>query len=121
MIEGYDITLEANDTKLINTATGENLSKTLAIEYGAQITIERETVVATCQLAMANLSVVVGKVDFVTLNPVSRKYDPVRAIEFRDGSRVEIAEDGTPSVVPPSIGGAQHRRRLWREVRSKTF
>jgi hypothetical protein len=46
--------------------------------------------------------VTAAKTVFETLNPVTKKYEPVCAIEFCDGSRVEIAEDGTPSVAPPA-------------------
>jgi hypothetical protein len=92
----------SRDTRIVDVATGEDIAKNIAIEYGAQITLERDMVKATCRLAMMNLSLTAGKVELETLNPVSGKYERVRAIEFRDGSRVEIAEDGTPSIVPPA-------------------
>ncbi len=99
MIRFVNETGISNATKMIDTETGADISKLLAIEYGAQITIEREMVTATCRIAMLSLSLVAGKVKFETKNPVSDRYERVRAIEFHDGTRVEIAEDGTPSVV----------------------
>jgi hypothetical protein len=89
----------SHDTKLIDAETGVDISKMLAVEYGVQITIDKDMVKAACRIAMVSLEMAAGKVEFETLNPVTGKYENVRAIEFRDGSRVEISEDGTPSVV----------------------
>ena len=89
----------SRDTKIIDAETGDDLSKKLAVEYGVQITIDKDMVKAACRIAMVSLEMAAGKVEFETLNPVTGKYDVVRAIEFRDGSRVEISEDGVPSVI----------------------
>lgn len=88
-------------TEILNAETGEDITKILPVEYGVQITIG-QVVTAQCRVVMVNMDVVAGQTIFETLNPVTKKYEPVRAIEFGDGSRVEIAEDGTPSVVPPA-------------------
>lgn len=92
----------AIQTKILNAETGEDISKIIPVEYGARIIIDRDMVVAECRIAMMHIDMVAGKTIFETLNPVTKKYEPVRAIEFCDGSRVEIAEDGTPSVVHPA-------------------
>jgi hypothetical protein len=89
------------DVGMLNSETGEDVTKILSVEYGIQITIDKDLVKAQCRLAMVGLDVTAAKTVFETLNPVTKKYEPVRAIEFCDGSRVEIADDGTPSVVPP--------------------
>lgn len=99
MIRFINDTGVSNATQMIDTETGENIASKLAVEYGAQITFEQDMVIATCRLAMPSLSVVAGKVEFETKNPVTDRYERVRAIEFFDGTRVEIADDGTPSVV----------------------
>jgi hypothetical protein len=91
----------SRDTKIIDAETGDDLSRKLAVEYGVQITIDEDMVKAACRIAMVSLEMAAGKVEFETLNPVTGKYDVVRAIEFRDGSRVEISEDGVPSVITP--------------------
>ncbi|MFK4725382.1 hypothetical protein ABIE89_006482 [Bradyrhizobium niftali] len=85
-------------TTVSNAETGESLSKVLPIKYGAKIEIGRNEIVATCEIAMMQLDLAVGRAEFRTINPISQRYESVRAIEFRDGTRVEIAEDGTPSV-----------------------
>lgn len=99
MIRFVNETGISNATKMIDTETGEDIASKLAVEYGAQIIIERDMVKATCRLAMPSLSIVAGKVEFETKNPMADRYERVRAIEFHDGTRVEIAEDGTLSVV----------------------
>jgi len=99
MIKFTNLNGSGPHTKLINAETGEDIGKILAVSYGAMITIGRERVTACCELSMMQLELVAGKTEFRTLNPISQRYEPVRAIEFRDGTRVEIAEDGTPSVV----------------------
>jgi hypothetical protein len=99
MIRFVNETGISNATQMIDTETGEDIGKKLAVEYGAQITIERDLVIAKCRLSMLSLSVVAGKVEYETRNPRSDRYERVRAIEFHDGSRVEISEDGIPSLV----------------------
>jgi len=89
-------------TEILNAETGEDVSKIIPVEYGARIIIDRDAVVAECRIAMIHIDIVASKTVFETFNPVTKKYEPVRAIEFRDGSRVEIAEDGTPSIAPPA-------------------
>ncbi|MGR4927373.1 hypothetical protein ACIPUD_11255 [Bradyrhizobium sp. CAR08] len=86
-------------TKITNAATGEDLSKILPIKYGARIEIGQKEIVATCEIAMMQIDLVAGRTEFHALNPIAQRYQPVRAIEFRDGTRVEIEEDGTPAVV----------------------
>jgi hypothetical protein len=89
-------------TEILNAETGEDVTKILAIENGVQLTIDQGPVRAQCRIFMAAIDLTAAKTIFEALNPVTKKYEPVRAIEFCDGSRVEIAEDGTPSVVPPA-------------------
>lgn len=97
MIRFENSTGAGNRTRITNAETGEDISKVLPIEYGATIRIE-EMVVADCRIAMTCFDVTPGKTVFHALNPVSGRYEPVSAIEFRGGCRVEIAEDGTPTV-----------------------
>lgn len=84
-------------TKLLDAETGEDLRNTVQIQYGAQITIG-ELVTANCTLSMIEADVVANKTSFLTMHPVSKDLQPVAAIEFRDGWRVEFSEDGTPRV-----------------------
>jgi hypothetical protein len=91
----------SHDTKILNAETGESLSKILAVEYGVKIEIGKDTVSADARIAMMCIDIAPEKVKFLTMHPVSGKYEAVAAIEFRDGARVEIAEDGTPSVAQP--------------------
>lgn len=90
-----------NTTQLLDAETGDDLSKIIAVEFGATIEIGQE-VKASCRIAMLELDIVAGKTEFHTKHPVTGRYLPVAAIEFRDGVRVEIAEDGTPTVVSGS-------------------
>jgi hypothetical protein len=88
-------------TQLVDAESGADLSKVLAVEYGA--TIELGNIVkATCRIAVCEVDLLAGKTEFLTKHPVSGEYLAVAAIEFRDGTRVEMAEDGTPSVKVPS-------------------
>lgn len=101
MIKFTNLNGISSHTKITNAETGENLGKVLAISYGAKIEIGREIVTAECELSMMRFELVAGKTEFRTLNPASQRHEAVRAIEFRDGTPVKIAEDGTPSVVAP--------------------
>ncbi|TPL40697.1 hypothetical protein [Mesorhizobium sp. B2-4-6] len=85
------------ETGVVDTTTGEDIGKVLAISMGAQIVIG-EFVTCHATLSMIEIDLAVDKTEFHTKNPVTGGYEPVAAIEFRDGTRVEIAEDGTPSV-----------------------
>ena len=87
-------------TQMFNAETGEDISKILAVSYGAQITIG-ELVEAKAQLAMVGIDITAHRTVWETKHPLSNEYLPLAAIEFRDGVRVEFAEDGTPSVAVP--------------------
>lgn len=100
MIKFQNETGISRDTKIVNSETGEDLTRMLGIEYGAQITIEKDLIRASCRIIMVKHEASAAHTEWLTLNPVSGKYDAVRAIEFRDGSRVEISEDGIPSIIP---------------------
>jgi hypothetical protein len=84
-------------TKLLDAETGEDLTSIVPILYGAQITLG-DVVTANVTLAMIEADVVANKTSFLTMHPISKDLQPVAAIEFRDGWRVEISEDGTPRV-----------------------
>jgi hypothetical protein len=86
------------DIKITNVETGEDVTKVLGIEFGATIEVG-QMITCRANLAMLRLDMAIGKAEFHTKNPVTGRYGPVAAIEFRDGSRVEIAEDGTPTVI----------------------
>lgn len=86
-----------HDTKIISTDTGDDLIKLLAIRHGAIVEIGK-TVEFRAAIDMVQIDVAPDRVVFETKNPATGNYQPVAAIEFRDGSRVEIADDGTPSV-----------------------
>jgi len=101
MIKFQNLTGIPHDTKMLNSATGEDISGILAVEYGISIVIGRDGVKASCRLAMVGADVTALNTTFETLNPISRRYEAVRTIEFRDGTRVEISDDGTPSVIAP--------------------
>jgi hypothetical protein len=82
-------------TKFIDTETGENIGKVLDVEFGATLTVG-EVVTAQCRLAMVEVDVTAAKTDFLTMHPISKDYQPVAAIVFRDGWRIDFMEDGTP-------------------------
>lgn len=88
-------------TRLVDTATGEDLQQVIAVEYGVQITLG-ETVTAACKLSMVEADIEAGKTEFLTKHPVSKDFKPIAAIEFRDGWRTEFTEDGTPRVRKPN-------------------
>ena len=104
-----------NSTHLIDAKTGADLKNLLTVEYGATIEIG-ELVTATCRLAMIELDMVAGKTEFLTKHPISGHYLPVAAIEFRDDVRVEISQDGTPSV-SRSWGVQQIMSQFHEEIR----
>lgn len=85
------------ETEILDAETGADISKIVAIEYGAKIEIG-EMVTAECRLSMIEAEIVAGVTTFITKHPVDQQYRPVAAIEFRDGVRVVFAEDGTPSI-----------------------
>ena len=98
MITFSNLSGKPHNTSIVNAETGEDLSKTLLVE-SAVLNVDRDGTTAVCKLAMLQVDLTANKTQFRTLNPLTGKYEDVGAIEFRDGSRVEIAEDGTPSVV----------------------
>lgn len=85
------------DTKVTDANTGNDVQKVLAIEYGATFEIA-DIVKCRATIAMVALDITPDKTVFETKHPITGEYCPVAAIEFRDGTRVEIAEDGTPTV-----------------------
>ncbi len=84
-----------------NAETGEDLTKLLALEYGAEIKLDK-FVTARCGLLMIQANLVAAKTEFVTKHPISGDYLPLASMTFRDGTTVEFAEDGTPSVKAPA-------------------
>lgn len=87
--------------RIENAETGEDISKQLCVNYGAQITLD-ELVRAKVELALVELNVVAGQTTWVTKHPLTGALTPIRSIAFADGTRVDFADDGTPSVSPPS-------------------
>ncbi|MBX3536437.1 MAG: hypothetical protein KF735_02265 [Chelatococcus sp.] len=88
-------------TKILNAETGEDLYNVLAINYGVTITIGH-MVTAQAEISMLGADVTAEKTEFFTKHPLTGKYLPLAALEFRDGTRVEFAEDGTPRVLTPA-------------------
>lgn len=87
-------------TKFIDE-NGDDLSSVLGVEYGATITLGT-VVTAQCRLAMIEADVTVDRTDFLTKHPISKDYQPVAAIVFRDGCRIDFMEDGAPRVSRPT-------------------
>ncbi len=87
-------------TKFVNAETGEDLSKLLAISYGATITIG-PVVTAKLEPCILSADVTINHAEWLTKHPITGQFEPLAAMEFRDGSRVEFAEDGTPQLVAP--------------------
>jgi len=83
-----------------NAETGEDLTKSLSIMHGAQITMDLPDVTARVELCVVQADAVAGRTDWLTKHPIDGAFKPLAAIEFRDGTRVEFAEDGTPRIAP---------------------
>lgn len=88
----------SNDTRIVDAKTGDDITKVLAIESVTLDLKAREPVACRAKLSFIALDLAPDKTVFETVHPVTGGYLPVAAIEFRDGTRVEIAEDGTPTV-----------------------
>lgn len=88
--------------QILNADTGEDLTKTLGIAYGGQITLGH-TVEAKLNLCFLQVDVVAGKTVWGVKHPLLGDYTAVKALELADGTRVEFAEDGTPTI----LGSAQ--------------
>ncbi|MGX9145942.1 hypothetical protein [Mesorhizobium sp. 128a] len=88
-----------NDTKITDAETGDDITQILAIESASFKIEARQPVECRVKLAFIAIDLVPGKTVFETKHPVTGEYLPVAAIEFSDGTRVEIAEDGTPTVI----------------------
>ena len=84
-------------TKFIDTETGEDIGKVLDVEFGATVTVG-EIVTAQCRLGLVEVDVTASKIEFLTRHPISKDLQPVAAILFRDGWRIDFMEDGTPRV-----------------------
>jgi hypothetical protein len=87
-----------HNTKITDAKTGDDITKMLVIERGVTFEIN-ETVTCRARLGFIALDLTPNKTVFETRHPVTGEYLAVAAIEFCDGTRVEIAEDGTPSVI----------------------
>lgn len=91
------------EQEILNDATGENITRFLSVAYGATITMG-QIPEAKLELITVACDVTAPKAGWLTMHPISREYVPLAAIEFLDGTRVEFAADGTPSVhVTPEI------------------
>jgi hypothetical protein len=84
-------------TRLIDTETGEDISKSIPISYGATVTIG-EMVTAKCELAMVEVDVTVGQTEFLAKHPISKDYQPVASVQFKDGWRIDFIDGGAPRV-----------------------
>lgn len=82
-------------TEILNADTGENLTRSLSIGYGGTITIGKR-ITAELPLAAMVINVTASKTAWKTKNPISGCHEELAALEFRDGTRVEFAADGTP-------------------------
>lgn len=92
------------NTRFIHKESGQDLTKLLSIAYDAKLTIGHE-VTLQAELLVAEPDIEARHAEWQTKHPVTGKFAPLAAFEFRDGTRVEFAEDGTPSV-KPTQGGA---------------
>lgn len=88
-----------NDTKVTNAESGDDITRALAIESVSFKIEAREPVECRAKLAFIAIDVAPGKTVFETKHPITGEHLPIAAIEFRDGTRVEIAEDDTPAVI----------------------
>lgn len=89
-------------TKIVDAETGEDLGKLLGLKIGAQL-ILNEMVVLRGEMVMPRFEVAVGRADIMAKHP-DGTLAPVRRIEFRDGTSIVFAEDGTPSFTSTSPG-----------------
>lgn len=84
--------------RIVDAETGADLTATLAIEYGGKITLG-ETIKAELSLLLVRADIGIDKVDWLTKHPLTEEYVPVAAIEFRDGTRVELSSTSAPKVI----------------------
>lgn len=85
-------------TQVLNAKTGEDVGKILSIGTGLQVVFDKPEVRAVAELMLMQLDVTTTKTEWKTKHPVTGKPELVAAVEFRDGTRVEFAEDGTPNI-----------------------
>lgn len=83
--------------RFLDADTGADLSKVLAIQYGATITLDH-MVTMQANLCMVSGEVVVGKTEWRTKHPVTGNYEPLAALVFRDGIRIDFDDAGMPVV-----------------------
>lgn len=97
---------------VINTKTGEDVTKLVGICYGARLSLvigmgEPATLVVEPPIVGGKPERYVGvSVDadaglhWQAKNPATGLYEPLAALVFRDGTQVDFALDGTPIVKP---------------------
>ncbi len=102
MIKIINETGASQDTKIINTKTGENILDILPIQFGATIRLDQDGVVAEMEVALIKLDLAINKTTYNITNPVTGDLDAIRAIEFADGKRIEFDDDGVPTMKEPS-------------------
>lgn len=89
-----------HSTQIVDTETGQDLTKLLAVEYGATITLD-ELVKLQANLILIECVIDSQAVEWRTKNPATDTFEPVASITFRDGSRVNFAEDGSVTTTGP--------------------
>src|SRR5690606_12898371 len=89
-----------HETKIVDAESGTDLTGKLAVNYGAAITLG-DVITARLEVVLARLDLVPNRVEWQTRNPATGRLDPVSSITFRDGSRVDLGEDGSVKVLGP--------------------
>lgn len=84
-------------TEILDAETGADISKMLCVAYGIQITLGQDCTRAQCELMVFGADVT-AKAEWLTKHPITGDMTPLAAVEFRDGTRVEFADDGTPAI-----------------------
>ena len=86
-------------TQIVDPETGHNFAGMctgLTIEMAGVNSL----VTATMTMALMRAEIAVGRAEWLAANPVTGEFAPVARIEFKDGTVMELGEDGTPLVKP---------------------
>ncbi|SDF83289.1 hypothetical protein [Thalassobaculum litoreum] len=84
-------------TRIIDTESGQDLTKLVSVALGATISID-QIVTLRASLMAIECEVTADVVEWRTKNPATGEFEPLAAIEFRDGRRVEFNLNGSISV-----------------------
>lgn len=99
MIRIVNNTGHAGKTKLFDVASGEELSAKLGItRLFIAINGPDEAVKATAEIELMRLDMVAEGVEWLAKHPETGALAPLAALEFSDGTRVELRSDAAPEV-----------------------